>query len=1130
MPELYDAQARQRIREQLDRTLFVEAGAGSGKTRLLVERVAAIVLNPESAVPLRHVAAVTFTDKAAAELRDRLRVTFEEELATTPPHSERAIRAERAIEDLDSAAIGTLHSFARRILDEHSIEAGLPPVIEVLDEVASGVAFDNWWMALRTELLDDGDISPALLFTMAAGMQLEDLRSMARDFTTNWDLLEPCVLASPVEALPPVNATALVTEARRLAALRDHCKKDTDKFLPHLDELATWADRLANARDDPARLAALGEASKLKWGHGQGTNWTEYGLNRLKSECRDLAKLADELRSRVLDLSLRRLAVRIAQATLQAAQARREEGRLQFHDLLVLARDLLRSHEHGAAVRAALQHRYRRLLLDELQDTDPIQIELAVRIAGGAEAAATDWADIDVPDGSLFAVGDPKQSIYRFRRADINTYLDAQQRIGDHIILETNFRTSTTVLDWINHVFSRLITPQNGSQPEYHPLHAHRRAAPAGPPVLILGMHPHEGKLSADELRTREAADVVSAVRTVIAERWQVLDEHQQHDGETKEPWRDVKLHDIAVFIPARTSLPDLEDALDAAGIPYHAEASSLVYSTPEVRDLLMAARAADDPSDALALVTALGSPLFGCGDDDLWTWHRAGGRWNILAPPPDTIPATHPVREAVAYLQRLHNDRTWRTPSEILGRLVEERRMLELAADTPRARDIWRRLRFVIDHARAWSEAEHGALRNYLAWAERQGSETVRVTEALLPETDTDAIRIMTVHAAKGLEFPVVILSGMCSQRGGKRSGVEVLWPHGGGCELKLREALQTSEFDAAKPVDEQMDHHEQLRLLYVACTRARDHLIVSLHRKAPASKPSRGDRKLTHAELLADACADAPEQTLLTAPPDTAGVDLVSLPRRVALPPPFDQWHEAISSVRERAARPAVVSASQFEGSLGTSVPHPATTDRLGVSAAPGLVKEARDLELPPWCKGRYGTAIGRAVHAVLQTMNLRTGEGLDDAVAEQVLAEGVEEHADIVSQLARTALQSNVVQRAASRPHWRETYVGTAIGDRVLEGIVDLMYRDDDGLVVVDYKTDTVPPHALGRRVAFYRPQMAAYAAAIQAATGEHVARCVLVFLSIDGAVERQVEDLDEAVRQIRTMVEAGCEVPP
>jgi len=274
-------------------------------------------------------------------------------------------------------------------------------------------------------LLDDTDVAPALLLATAAGMKLDDLHSMARAFTDDWDVLEPWLLANHVAELPSLDVTAFVAEARHLAALRKHCIFDGDRFLPKLDALASWADRLDTAPDDPARVELLGEVVEVRWNVGRKDSWRGYGLDRLRRECADLAGQVGALRTRILDVALRLLARRVAEATLQAAQARRDEGRLEFHDLLVLTRDLLRSPHHGSAVRAALQQRYRRLLLDEFQDTDPIQIELAARIAGGTDADAADWREVHVPGGSLFVVGDPKQSIYRFRRANIATYLDA---------------------------------------------------------------------------------------------------------------------------------------------------------------------------------------------------------------------------------------------------------------------------------------------------------------------------------------------------------------------------------------------------------------------------------------------------------------------------------------------------------------------------------------------------------------------------------------------------------------------------------------------------------------------------------------------------------------------------------
>ncbi|GLY97377.1 UvrD-helicase domain-containing protein [Actinoplanes sp. NBRC 103695] len=1130
---LSDADARRAIREDLDQTLFVEAGAGSGKTSSLVDRVVENVLT--EGVPLRSIAAVTFTDKAAAELRGRLR----RELL---PHASSAA-AREAINEIDTAAIGTLHAFAQRILTEHPIEAGLPPLIEVRDEVASGVDADARWTTLRNDLLDDEDLTDTLVLAMAGGLKLDDLRAMAGTFNANWDLLPARVLAVPVPDLPAAfrgeafhgegtgaaslgegtgaasrgegtgaasrgegtgaasrgegtgaasrgegtgGVAAMIAEARRLAALADGCAEADDKLLEPLAQLGLWADQLDQAPDDAARMTVLGDAVVKGWHLGRAGNWQFYGAGRLRDECRAVGERAQRLRDEIIDVTLRRLAHRIAAGVLDAARARRAEGRLEFHDLLVMARDLLRSPEHGAAVRSRLQQRYRRLLLDEFQDTDPIQIELAVRIAGGADATQDEWADVPVPAGSLFVVGDPKQSIYRFRRADIATYLEAQSALGREVVLNANFRTTAPILSWVNVVFGQLIQAAPDSQPPYRALTATREEAPVGPPVVTLGAAGHTDNPNAATLREREAADVVGAIRTALDEKWQVSD---------GPGWRDITPGDIAVLVPSRTSLPQLENALDEAGVGYHPGATSLVYRSREVRDLLTAARACDDPSDQLALVSALRSPLFGCGDDDLWTWRQAGGRFSIFS----SIAGDHPVGRALDYLLRLHNESRWLSPGEVLGMLIAERRMFEQAVGHPsaaqsRTRDVWRRLRFVVDQARAWSESEHGSLREYLAWAARQGSDVARVAEAALPETDTDTVKIMTIHSAKGLEFPMVIVSGMTTRLTRRNAGLRVLWPRGGGCEMKLHSTVKTADFDAALPVDEQMGLDEKMRLLYVACTRPRDHLVVSLHR--------RGSGTSTSAELLAGATPPVPR----FAPPSLSAV--IRPKPDVRSPQTFGQWAAGAAESRAAAARSFAVTASGLEGTLP--------------SPDPGLAKGPRNLELAPWFKGRYGTAIGRAVHGVLQSVDLTTGAGVDDAVAAQCLAEGVVPYAGLVARLTSSALAAPLVKRAAARRHWRETWVATAIGDRVLEGIVDLLYEDDDGLVVVDYKTDVVTASSLSARADFYRPQMAAYAAAVEAATSRPVARCVLLFLHPNGAEAWEVPDLQAAVTSVRAHV--------
>ncbi len=525
-----------------------------------------------------------------------------------------------------------------------------------------------------------------------------------------------------------------------------------------------------------------------------------------------------------------------------------------------------------------------------------------------------------------------------------------------------------------------------------------------------------------------------------------------------------------------------------------------------------MVLQAVDDPTDELALVSALRSPIFGCGDDDLYTFKvEHGGRWDHQVPLPASLPPDHPVGEALCTLAEWHDARYWSTPSELLDRIVRERRVLEVGFAHGRPRDLWRRVRFVVEQARAFADAEGGSVRDFLAWADLQSSEGARVVETVLPETDDDAVRILTIHGAKGLEFPITIVSGMTTRAGGRRPGVELVFPHDRDTyAVRVSKRVTTEEFERYAPIDEQMDFHEKLRLLYVAMTRARDHLVVSVHR--PAKAPGDDSTKWTHAELVWNAAHDQPGWESFVSSHD----DLVVLPRSdgatvVAPPPPaWDDWLVARDAARQEAMRQRVVSA--------TRVARDAEAEADGWD--PGLAKGPRDLELPPWNKGRYGTALGRAVHAVLQTVDLATGAGLDDAAAAQAAAEGIVGREDDVAARARVALTTRVVREAVAHGFRREMYVATPVDGTTLEGYVDLVYRRPDGLVVVDYKTDAWTDDAdLDRKVARYRLQGAAYAIALQQATAEPVAECVFVFLGADDAREVAVSDLPAAMGEVR-----------
>ena len=1071
---LTDQAARNLIREATDRTLFVDAGAGSGKTRALVERVRTLVLR--DGVPIEQVAAVTFTEKAAAELTDRLRAAFEHAAHSPGSTTLEVDRAEQALDELDFAAIGTLHAFAQRILTLHPIEARIPPHLQVLDEIGSTVASEKRWSVLQQRLLDDDDLGEILVPAIAMGIQLKSLHSLARAFNNDWDLAEDRL--SPELPAPVVpDATVFFALAAQVSARRHDCKKN-DKLRAILENIADIASGFQPHLSVDEQHQLLARIGVIKPGSaGNKANWPkDYPLAELKDQVKSLIRDAHDLANQFVDSMLRPLAHWVGLRVVEAAKERAATGELEFHDLLVIARRVLRNNDDVAR---SLRARFPYLLLDEFQDTDPIQIELARRIAGGDDPQAD--VGYDVPPGSVFVVGDPKQSIYRFRRADITRYLETKEQLGESVTLTTNFRSARSVINWVNRVFGSMIQPIEDQQPAYEPLTAHRDDPASGFPVAVIGREAHQGR-NADGVRGLEAGDVASAIRTAVTEGWTVADASAP-GGE-----RTLGYGDIAVLIPGRTSLEILQAALEASEIPYRTESSSLVYQSPEVRDLLITARALADPTDKLALVTALRSPLFGLGDDDLWTWRQGGGVFHLHAPVPEEL-AAHPGAEAMAYLHGVHRRVRSLTPAELLAQLIADCRMMEVAAGQRRSRDSWRRLRFVVDQARAWSEAQHGGLRSYLAWAARQAEDSARVAEAMLPETDVDAVRVMTIHSAKGLEFPMVVVSGLSAGSNNIR-GVRLLWPPEGGFAVRLGGNIQTNDFDGAVELDEQMDAEEKKRLLYVACTRAKDHLVVSLHR--PLGK------NCLAAELASHGAGDDAEDLTREWP----STDVDTRPRDLVPPPPdWDAWLQMITDARAATRWDPAINASGLEGSDPEVVLAAADPDDAG------LAKSARDVELPPWSKGRYGTAIGSAVHAVLQTVDLRTGAGLESAVRAAGLAEGVLDETELVTALVRSALASEAVKRAAVREHWRESWLATVQDDgRVLEGIADLIYREDDGtLVIIDYKTDAVPGPAIDKRVSFYRAQIRAYTEMLGAAAGHHV-EGRLLFLHPAGSVVR------------------------
>lgn len=1139
--DFVDAAARKLIRTGgLDQTLFVEAGAGTGKTHQLVERVVSLVLDQR--VPLASVAAITFTEAAAAELRDRIRESFEKLLvAAVSTEQEAACRT--AIHDIDQSAIGTLHAFCLRLLSEHPLEVGLPPRVEIQDEVSTVLAFERRWNEFVDQLYDDPGAESLVLRAWALGIEIDtgsskraSLKDVASVFENSWDRLDPLLERAPAP-LASVDVTAIAEAAAEARAMLTHCTDHGDNLCADVERITAAVDDTLGESDELRRLALI-RARCAGW-KANRTRGAQGGWTCDKAEVHAaldaIGRRAAELVEHATNDALRQFSVHLARFTRRAAEHRRGEGRLDFHDLLVLARRLLRT---SPEARAELHQRYQRLLLDEFQDTDPIQVEVAVLIAaavsGDDEVGDQHWSEVESEPGRLFFVGDPKQSIYRFRRADIALYLETRDRFAPtgSVVLSQNFRTLRPILDWVNAGFGWLMATERPlQQAAYLPLFAHRDAPPdCDHRVVLLGGHRQS---TAGELRQEEAALVAETVASIATDpdAWMVCDKNTNE-------WRRPTWADVTILIPTRTSLRQLEDALDRASVPYRVATGSLVFDTQEVLEALSALRAIDDPGDELALVSALRSPLYACSDVDLLTYHQAGGRWDLRRRA-EGVPADHPVALAMAHLRALADLRWWHEPSALLDQLLRDRHAFALAFSSRRPREVWRRLRFIVDQARAFEEAGGGGLRAFLDWADLQRSEGTRVHEPLLAETDDTAVSILTVHGAKGLEFPITVVSGVTTGKPNRRPGADVIWSEGAP-EIKLTKAATTSGFDRLADLESEMDEYERQRLLYVACTRARDHLVLSTFHKAKSESYGEWITRMS----------DGLDDTIIRRIPTSAETEDMTQP--VALPTPAVRAHpladdrDAWLVEREELLTPHRV--PRFLSA--TSIASAATEVRLGsgsvnegTDGAPESVEERDDVEQDtaetadqaltgtdtshapahrtPWRRGRAGTAIGRAVHATLQFLDDTSDSArLDDLARTHAHLEAVPDAADTIAALARSALRAPSVRAAhAAERMWREVYVAAPLGARAVEGYIDLLYETPDGLVLVDYKTDTVGgPAEVDAKVARYALQTATYAIALERSTELTVVEARLVFCTTDDPVERAVPDLAGAKAQV------------
>ena len=1102
-----DATTR-RIISELDKNFIVEAGAGTGKTYALVSRVVALV---KAGNPMGGIVAITFTEAAAAELSERIRSRMEQLLddgnpaneidALYPLNDAEKKNVAQALGEIDQAAIQTIHSFAAQLLQEMPMAVGLPPGWSPMDEIEGAERFADRWDMWRERAL--GADAPASLQDALRALLRQDVgvgkwREVAEAFSGDDRLRDAGVFEID---LAKAAESALID----LRGLADLCVDTSDRLYEQLEGAIQTVEAVREVAGSVSQAAAaLAEGARVDYSGGVGTrsNWADD-----PKEVRERFRVAGQAFQSSVKMAEASEFLRDLQRefAVEYEADRKADGVAGFQDMLVWARDLLRDDE-GA--RGYFQGKYSHVLIDEFQDTDPLQAEIAFYLAAAADApiGKAKWHQLPLVAGKLFIVGDQKQSIYRFRRADIGvTRLVASSGRLIPLKIVSNRRSQAAVVDWVNAVFGDFgkLMDQDGEQPPvqapYIPLEAHGEHQVGTGAVMVFGGAAGD---NAEGIRRRQARDVAA----IIGGEGELT----VYDKD-KKCKRAARLRDVCVLVRSRTGLGILERRLEDAGIPYRLEGGSLLFDTQEVRDMLNCLRAIDDPTDEVAVVAALRSPAFACSDVDLMRWREDGGGWGYLARDLDSrAQAGSPVGVGLLALRGYHNGRLGKSTAQLIAEFTRERRLDELDLAEARPREAWRRRRFLLEEARARDGVGSNTLNQFILWAARQQEEGAQIQHSDMPDSDEDAVRIMTMHGSKGLEFPIVILLGLDGAGGGARGGAAVQFDQGNkSVEVAFSKDFRMPGYDALDADEKRHSEAEAVRLAYVAATRARDYLYVSLHHRVSVKEgadPEPNDKVIAG---MIEGMDGLPHSE----------VDLSALPMRVAavddpkapLPYEIDDWRERRDAAIDRSAAPLAVTATRV---ARNAAGQPAWGDIED--------KEAEPDDERPWLAGRGGTAMGSAVHAALQSAlellepRLPLAEGADlggllagySADIERLAARHATYYgvaAAEVARLTRDALAHDAVGEALrAKRRWSEISVAAPLeadGRAVaLEGIIDLLYETDDGeLVILDYKTDDVRDAAdLERKTARYRYQGACYAYAVGRASGKRVKAVQFLFI--------------------------------
>ncbi|AZA09012.1 UvrD-helicase domain-containing protein [Corynebacterium pseudopelargi] len=1123
-PSNMDNFNRHLITNHVDQSIFVEAGAGSGKTFQLVSRIVTLVI--ERGVPISRIVAITFTESAAAELVTRLRRNFAEIAHTGQLSIQHASartfsdveqakqRASEALEALPGAAIETLHSFCMRILKIFPLEAGLPPRVEKSNDLLADVAIAeriNDTLALltasmqghaeTTKLVDalpvpvsGADLRGALECLTANEVRVNQLGNLVGWMDAHWGELDQ-TLNAPIHPGDRLTVDYLRKMLQRVEQLAALCTNHADKLYQNV--VAPLQSELHRYVDDGAHPEDF-VAPHMDFRGGSTKHWNGLTPKQVRDTIREELENVEIQRLGPVHRALTQVRAVLAARTVELAQQRCRTGMIEFHDMIYLAQRLVRKPD----IAQALHERFHTICVDEFQDTDPAQLEIFEHIARGA-------GEHPVP-GKLFLVGDPKQSIYRFRNADLDTYMLARTHFPSYgeeghsvVHLANNFRSAPAVVDGVNLIFGELfaqaahIAETSDHAPcavDYVPMEYPDASGDRPGQVLILRNDEAIeaiGTMGSDSTPHREIemADIASLIKASMA------DEGGEFLKDAPEGTAALELEDIAILAPTHTIARRVIDLLITEGIPYVSEGSTQLFNAPEINELLTVLRAIADPADKFTQVAALRSAILGCSDRELAQYHQL-----------DDPPADHPVSQAKAWLQQQHL-RTRKVPLHVfMAELVQSAAVREALASEHSQRANLPRVSLLLEITEEFVASTGYGLREFVHWADQQAASSQGVAEPVL-DNGTKGVRVMTIHRSKGREFPMVIMAGMAHHKS-HQAPAQGLAKDNKVLEFKLGD-FSTDGYKAMCEYEKLAAQFEAIRLLYVAATRARNTLAIPLE---PALKAKGKASTKFYGAMLYDAIQTIGHHLPMVSA-DTLPGGSRPLPKQEQTDREldFDQAQRHVASLQEHLARAAqqaprisVTAIAHAENSAEPEAEQPTSATLATGARLRALLASKHDSHTKilgnTKLKTAGGTAFGSAVHEVMELLpEGEDAQALAEAIAplHNLEAQAV---ADVVSAAECFALSEPYQQSLQAERVYRELPVFDRIDDVAVEGIIDVLYRDAHGeWIIADYKTDRA---ATPETISSYFLQLEVYARIVEKAMDIQVARCELIFLGHDG----------------------------